>query len=120
VPPAPAGSLEAICSELDTGACIVPLRGADDDSFGASVFVARPLGNTPMRSRWRDNIDAFVFTPTTFPSVNLMPSRGYPFPSIFAAERAKNYTNASNLADVAIAENAETTPRCITMDELPR
>lgn len=107
VPPAPAGSLEAICAELELGACIIPLRGSLDDSFGGSVFVARPLGNTPMRSRWRDNVDAFVFTPTTFPSAHVLPSRAYPFAYILAAERDKKFTAAFDLANEALAENAD-------------
>jgi hypothetical protein len=36
-----------------------------------AFFVARPLGNQPMRSRWRDNLDAFVFTPTSVPSTRI-------------------------------------------------
>ncbi len=68
VPEPPPGSIEAVCGSVGTGPCIVPLRGAGDDTFGGGVFVARPLGNAPMRSRWRENVDAFAYTPTMVPS----------------------------------------------------
>ena len=63
VPDAPAGSLEDRCKALALGPCIVPLRGAAEGTFGAGEFVARPLGNAPMKATWRRHVDAFLFTP---------------------------------------------------------
>jgi erythromycin esterase len=68
VPEPPSESLEARCRDLELGACIIPLRSAAEGTFGAGEFLARPLGNAPMRATWRKHVDAFAYTPVMVPA----------------------------------------------------
>ncbi|HET6201587.1 MAG TPA: erythromycin esterase family protein, partial [Planctomycetota bacterium] len=68
VPPPPEGSLEDLCAKAGLENAIVPVRGAEEDSFLRKPLVARPLGNRPMRADWSRVLDAFVFTKAAEPS----------------------------------------------------
>ncbi len=64
--PAPGGSFESLCVEAGLETALVSLQG---DSFPLEdPFIARPLGNVPMRAQWPRHFDAFVFQRTMTPS----------------------------------------------------
>jgi erythromycin esterase len=96
IPEPPAESLEALCKALTLGPCVIPLRGAQAESFGAAEFVARPLGNAPMRATWQRHVDAFVYTPTMTPATQRL-----------TREDAAEFSDLKTVLDRKTARNRE-------------
>ncbi len=69
LPPAPAGSLDALLHELDQPFSFVDFRGAgDEDGWLRQARVARPLGYSPMSADWTRVFDAVIHTDRMFPA----------------------------------------------------
>jgi len=68
IPPAPEGSLEAICHDAGLEHAIIPLRHAEDTAFVTAPLLSRPLGHAMMRATWPKHADAVLFQATMTPS----------------------------------------------------
>jgi erythromycin esterase len=69
IPPAPPDSFADLCVRAGLANAVIDFRSAGDaGGWLRQPFVARPLGNAPMRAVWPEVLDGLVFTRVMTPS----------------------------------------------------